>query len=180
MDTRGREASVEESPRDTLCGCVEFDSRSKYSIRDEISRLPSPCADDHNGLPALSRLRCTQLPLSRSSTSIFLSLALSSLSFTHTHTHTPYRDLRISSLLLESHIVEREESASSNEAKFITGVCRATIALIRLNSNRISRFRARPFHRRWKERRRGCNRSRGCCGNECRSRRREFGEWSGN
>lgn len=110
------------------------------------------------------------------------SLALSSLSFsfTHTHIHTPYRDLRISSLLLESHIVEREESASSNEAKFITGVCRATIALIRLNSNRISRFRARPFHRRWKERRRGCNRSRGCCGNECRSRRREFGEWSGN
>lgn len=27
----------------TLCGCVEFDSRSKYSIRDEISRRPSPC-----------------------------------------------------------------------------------------------------------------------------------------
>lgn len=41
VDVRGRGASVEESPRDTLCGCVEFDSRSKYSIRDEISRRPS-------------------------------------------------------------------------------------------------------------------------------------------
>lgn len=41
VDVRGRGASVEVSPRDTLCGCVEFDSRSKYSIRDEISRRPS-------------------------------------------------------------------------------------------------------------------------------------------
>lgn len=45
---RGRQsvekAQVGEKERPvTLCGCVEFDSRSKYSIRDEISRRPSPC-----------------------------------------------------------------------------------------------------------------------------------------
>lgn len=42
----GGKTKVGEREREravTLCGCVEFDSRSKYSIRDEISRRPSPC-----------------------------------------------------------------------------------------------------------------------------------------
>lgn len=43
VDVRGRGARPveEKSARHTLRSCVEFDSRSKYSIRDEISRRPS-------------------------------------------------------------------------------------------------------------------------------------------
>lgn len=155
-----------ERTHDALCGRVEFGSRSKYSIRDEISRRPSPCASDHNGLPALSRLlhatsafAVLHLALSLSSSLSFppsialfsfcCSLAVILLIRSLLAFSLPLTLVRHSYLFSSSgSITEQGKSAASIEPKFIKerDASRATMTLIKLNLNRISRFRIISLH----------------------------------
>lgn len=89
-----------------------------------------PCADDHNGLPAHLTGCRTQLPLSRSSTSILLSppRAIPPLVRSPDLSSPPLRRPPLyprHSYFLESRPVKRgKKSAVSNEEKFMRGASR--------------------------------------------------------
>lgn len=93
-----------------------------------------PCADDHNGLPALNRLPHATSAFAVLHLDLSLAAAPFLLSFVLSRSPLPTRDIRISSRAVSR---SGEKSALSNEEKFIRGASHATMALIRLNSNMI-------------------------------------------
>lgn len=97
-----------------------------------------PCADDHNGLPALNRLPHATSAFAVLHFDLSLTVAPFLLPFVlSTSTLYPRH-----SYFFESPVSRGarggKKSAVSNEEKFIRGASRATIALIRLNLNTIS------------------------------------------